>query len=67
MRSLLDMTRRFPADPATRVITYSGGGVAAASDAFIRTRLGYSSVAVYVASPQEWAADRSNPLVSDHA
>ena len=46
-----------------RTITYCGGGVAASSNAFIMARLGYTDVAVYMASMQEWAADPANPLV----
>jgi len=42
-----------------------GGGIAASSNAFIMTRLGYTDVAVYTASLQEWAADPANPLVVD--
>ena len=46
-----------------RVITYCGGGVVASTDAFILTRLGFTNVAVYTASLQEWAADPANPMV----
>ncbi len=63
-RPLTELASRFPADPTTRVITYCGGGIAAASDAFILTRLGFTNVAVYVTSLQEWAADPANPLVT---
>ena len=52
-------------DRDTRVITYCGGGIAASSNAFILTRLGFTDVAVYAASLQEWAADPANPLVTD--
>ena len=45
-----------------RTITYCGGGIAASSTAFVMTRLGYSDVAVYTASLQEWAADPDNPM-----
>ena len=50
-------------DRNARIITYCGGGVAASSNAFIMTRLGFTNVAVYAASLQEWAADPANPLV----
>ena len=46
-----------------RYITYCGAGVAASSNAFIMTRLGFRDVAVYMGSLQEWAADPANPLV----
>jgi len=47
----------------TRHITYCGGGIMASSNAFVMTRLGFTDVAVYTASLQEWAADPSNPMV----
>lgn len=50
-------------DRHTRTITYCGGGIAASSNAFIMTRLGFTDIAVYTASLQEWAADPANPLV----
>lgn len=49
-------------DPDTRTINYCGGGIAASATAFTLTRLGYTDVAVYTASLQEWAADPANPL-----
>ncbi len=52
----------FACDKDTRVITYSGGGIAASSDAFILTRLGFPDVAVYMGSLQEWTADPANPM-----
>jgi thiosulfate/3-mercaptopyruvate sulfurtransferase len=50
-------------DRSARTITYCGGGIAASSNAFIMTRLGFTDVAVYTASLQEWAAEPANPLV----
>jgi thiosulfate/3-mercaptopyruvate sulfurtransferase len=46
-----------------RAITYCGGGIAASATAFVMTRLGFTDVAVYTASLQEWAADPANPMV----
>ena len=46
----------------TPTITYCGGGIAASANAFVMTRLGYTDVAVYINSLQEWAADPSNPM-----
>jgi thiosulfate/3-mercaptopyruvate sulfurtransferase len=45
-----------------RVITYCGGGIAASSDAFVLTRLGMPSGAVYDGSLLEWAADPTLPM-----
>lgn len=72
---LLDKTGRFrpPAELAAmhalerdkRIITYCGGGIAASANAFIMTRLGFTNVAVYTASLQEWAADPANPMTTE--
>ncbi len=53
------------ADPAQRVVTYCGGGIAASNDAFVLSLLGYDNVAVYDASMSEYAADPSLPLEVD--
>ena len=50
-------------DRNARTITYCGGGIMASSSAFVLTRLGFTNVAVYTASLQEWAADPTNPMV----
>ncbi|MBC8426906.1 sulfurtransferase [bacterium] len=50
-------------DRGARVITYCGGGIAASANAFVLVRLGFTDVAVYAASLQEWAADPELPLV----
>ena len=57
----------FDSDRDTRTINYCGGGIAASSNAFIMTRLGYTDVAVYTASLQEWAADPANPMETSAA
>jgi thiosulfate/3-mercaptopyruvate sulfurtransferase len=72
---LLDENRRFrpldelemliDADQHARTITYCGGGISASADAFVLTRLGFTNVAVYAASLQEWAADPLNPMETD--
>jgi thiosulfate/3-mercaptopyruvate sulfurtransferase len=49
---------------ARRVVTYCGGGIAAASDAFVLTLLGHDDVAVYDASLSEWAADPALPMAT---
>lgn len=72
---LLDKTGRFRPqaelaalhefDRNARIITYCGGGIAASANAFVMTRLGFTDVAVYAASLQEWAADPRNPMTTD--
>ncbi len=72
MQSLTDESGRYrpheelaamhEGDRNLRYITYCGGGIAASSTAFIMTRLGFTDVAVYTASLQEWAADSANPM-----
>ena len=52
----------FDGDANDRTITYCGGGVAASANAFILHRLGFTNVAVYAASLDEWAADAANPM-----
>jgi len=61
-RSTNELRTFFDSDRDTRTINYCGGGIAASSNAFIMTRLGYTDVAVYTASLQEWAADPANPM-----
>lgn len=61
-RSHGELDASFETDRDTRTITYCGGGIAASSDAFVLTRLGYTDVAIYGASLQEWAADPENPM-----
>ena len=73
--NLLDKTGRFRSgqeleamhtlDHDARIITYCGGGIVASTNAFIMTRLGFSNVAVYTASLQEWAPDATCPMVVD--
>lgn len=49
------------------IITYCGGGVAAANLAFALTRAGFRDVRVYMGSLEEWAADPDNPMVTGPA
>jgi thiosulfate/3-mercaptopyruvate sulfurtransferase len=60
-----ELAALFDSDHSTRAITYCGGGISASSNAFIMTRLGFTDVAVYISSLQEWANDFDNPLVED--
>jgi len=62
-RPLDELAALHDRDHDDRAITYCGGGIAASSNAFIMTRLGFTDVAVYTASLQEWAADPANPMV----
>jgi len=64
-RALDELAAMHDGDRNARAITYCGGGIAASSNAFIMTRLGFTDIAVYTASLQEWAADPDNPLVVD--
>lgn len=61
-RSNDDLNTLFEIDRNSRSITYCGGGIAASADAFVMTRLGFTDVAVYAASLQEWAANPDNPM-----
>jgi thiosulfate/3-mercaptopyruvate sulfurtransferase len=64
-RSTDELAAMFGGDRDARTITYCGGGIAASSLAFTMTRLGFSDVAVYTASLQEWSADSANPMTVD--
>jgi thiosulfate/3-mercaptopyruvate sulfurtransferase len=57
-----DLAGVLAGDPSMRAITYCGGGIAASANAFAMTRLGFTDVAVYTASLQEWTADPHNPM-----
>ena len=61
-KSVDELAAVHPADRSDRYITYCGGGIAASGSAFIMTRLGYTDLAVYTASLQEWTADPANPM-----
>jgi thiosulfate/3-mercaptopyruvate sulfurtransferase len=61
-RSQDELEMLFDGDPDERTITYCGGGVAASANAFVLHRLGFTDVAVYAASLDEWAADPANPM-----
>jgi thiosulfate/3-mercaptopyruvate sulfurtransferase len=61
-RSNDELASMIESEPNARSITYCGGGISASINAFILTRLGFTDVAVYTASLQEWAADHSNPM-----
>jgi thiosulfate/3-mercaptopyruvate sulfurtransferase len=61
-RSNDELAAMIESDRNARSITYCGGGISASANAFILTRLGFTNVAVYTASLQEWAADPSNPM-----
>jgi thiosulfate/3-mercaptopyruvate sulfurtransferase len=64
-RSQEELAKLLDADRDNRAITYCGGGISASSNAFIMTRLGFTDVAVYMSSLQEWAVDFDNPLETD--
>jgi thiosulfate/3-mercaptopyruvate sulfurtransferase len=53
-----------PALGSPRIVTYCGGGIAAASAALALTLLGEESVAVYDGSLNEWASDPEAALSS---
>jgi len=65
MRPNEELSAMHTGDRSARTITYCGGGILASLSAFAMTRLGYSDVAVYTASLQEWAADPDYPMVVD--
>lgn len=52
-----------PALGRERIVTYCGGGIAAAADALALTLLGERNVAIYDGSLNEWTADPNAPVV----
>jgi thiosulfate/3-mercaptopyruvate sulfurtransferase len=64
-RPVDDLAAMFGDDKGKRTITYCGGGIAASADAFALTRLGFTDVAIYAASLEEWTADPENPMEVD--
>jgi thiosulfate/3-mercaptopyruvate sulfurtransferase len=46
------------------LVIYCGGGISAAANAFVLSRLGETKVSVYDGSLEEWAADPNLPLVT---
>ena len=61
-RSYDELDMMHDGDRNSRAITYCGGGVAASSVAFTMHRLGFTDIAVYMGSLQEWTADPANPM-----
>lgn len=59
-----ELRSRFPDDQSARVVNYCGGGIAASSTAFVQTMLGFTDVAVYTASLQEWVGDADAPMTT---
>jgi len=57
-----ELAALYSSDHDARYITYCGGGIAASASAFVMTRVGFTDVAVYTASLQEWAADPDLPM-----
>ena len=60
-----ELSGLFVGDREARTITYCGGGIAAAADAFVLTRLGFTDVAIYAASLEEWTANPEYPMEVD--
>ncbi len=56
------MLMRLGLDPAQRNITYCGGGVYGAHDAFVLYLMGFDEVGLYDGSLGEWTSDPSNPV-----
>ena len=57
-----ELSALFDGERDARTITYCGGGIAASTDAFVLTRLGFKDVAIYAASLEEWTANPDNPM-----
>jgi len=64
-RPVEELASKLDGDRNARTITYCGGGIAASSNAFVMTRLGFTDVAVYISSLQEWANNFDLPMETD--
>jgi len=62
IRAEEELAQLIEGDRNARTITYCGGGIVASLNAYVMTRLGFTDVAVYTASLQEWATDPANPM-----
>ena len=62
LRANEELLPLFDDDRDARTITYCGGGIAASVDAFVLTRLGYTDVAIYDGSLDEWTSNPDNPM-----
>lgn len=61
-KSFDDLDLLIEGDRNKRVITYCGGGIAASSLAFTLVRAGFTDVAIYDGSLEEWTANPENPM-----
>ncbi len=57
-----ELDLKFDGERSNRVITYCGGGIVASSLAFALFRSGFTDVAVYMGSLQEWTLNPENPM-----
>jgi thiosulfate/3-mercaptopyruvate sulfurtransferase len=64
-RSDEELAPLFGESDSARTIAYCGGGIAASIDAFVLTRLGFSDVAIYDGSLDEWTSNPDNPMEID--
>jgi len=62
IEQLKELFSQLDIEQADKIISYCGGGVAAANIAFVLTLLGYKNVAVYDGSMLEWGNDLSLPM-----
>jgi len=61
-KSELELESLLEGEKSKRTITYCGGGIAASGNALALLRAGYSDVAIYAGSLEEWAANPENPM-----
>ena len=59
-----DLDKLLTGDRDARSITYCGGGIAASASAFAMVRAGYTDVAIYPGSLEEWTKDPALPMVT---
>jgi thiosulfate/3-mercaptopyruvate sulfurtransferase len=59
---LSSMLMRLKLDPGKRTITYCGGGIAGAHNAYVLYLMGFENVGLYDGSLMEWTSNPSNPM-----
>jgi thiosulfate/3-mercaptopyruvate sulfurtransferase len=64
-KSVDELDLLFDGDRNKRVITYCGGGIAASNLAFSLVRAGFTDVAIYDGSLEEWTANPDNPMTTE--
>ncbi len=64
LKSTAEIESGLGGSPDQRAITYCGAGIAASASAFAMVHAGYTDVAIYPGSLEEWTKDPALPMVA---